>query len=302
MMSTQHTAHSIQQRAVDWLPPANRLFLAPLLVCGSMLFHGIAGAHSEEAAVSYRTYSPITVDGKLDDWVRRLERSDWKGRLSAKKGEVLESIRAVPLHVNALTAAVESGAIANSDDFSAEVYTLWDPQSLYLAAVVTDDHVVVQHEGADIWQDDSLEVWFDCRHDAVTHTLFQDDEYQLGFSPAGPDRTRALAWAWRNPRAEAVTPSLRVASSLIPGGYLIEAAVPWTALQGCQPSVGGVLGFNISMVDKDADQLWTHVTWSGRLHSDPSQFGHLHLLDAPVDLFPSDVFETKPEGAPWEVQ
>ena len=31
-----------------------------------------ARAHSEEATVAVRTYTPITVDGTLDEWVRRL--------------------------------------------------------------------------------------------------------------------------------------------------------------------------------------------------------------------------------------
>jgi hypothetical protein len=260
----------------------------------NLCFVPVAWAHSEEATISIRTYTPITVDGKLDDWVRRLERSNWTGQLQTQKGEVLQWMRAVPVHLNAITSRVESGTITNPQDFSAVIYTLWDPEYLYVAALVTDDQVVAQHHGEDIWQDDALELWVDCRHDAVTHTLFQDDEYQLGFSPASRERSRASAWAWRNPRTERVIPVMRVASASTAQGYLLEAQVPWAVLQGCQPAMGGIMGFNISMVDKDQDQLWTHVTWSGQLHSDPSQFGHLFFVDAPIDLFPSDVFETSP--------
>jgi len=54
------------------------------------------------------------------------------------------------------------------------------------------------------------------------------------------------------------------------------------------------------MVDKDEDQLWTHITWSGELHSDPSQFGHLFFVDAPVDLFPADVFEVPAGASPFD--
>lgn len=259
-----------------------------------------ATAHSEEATVSTRTYTPITVDGTLHDWVRRLEASNWTGQMEVKKGQVIEWIRAVPAHVNVLTSRVESGEIESPRDFSAVIYTLWDDQHFYVAATVTDDQVVSQHEGGDIWQDDCLELWFDCRHDAVTHTLFQDDEYQLGFSPAGRDRGRALAWAWRNPRTEPVIAAMRVASAVTPTGYLLEGSVPWAVLSGCRPKVGGMIGFNISLVDKDEDQLWTHVTWSGQLHSNPSQFGHLYFVDAPVDLFPSDVFEAPAGPSPFD--
>lgn len=264
-----------------------------------LLVFGLSPAawpHSEEAAVCVKTYTPITVDGTLDEWVRRLESSNWAGQLEVKKGQVLKWLRAVPIHLNALAGKVESGTVNGPEDFSATVYTVWDAQHFYLAAVVTDDQVVTQHEGADLWQDDAIELWLDCRHDALAHTLFQDDEYQLGFSPASQYRSRALAWAWRNPLAEQVVSAMRVASSFTPNGYILEAAVPWAVLKGCQPQIGTMIGFNISMADKDEDQLWTHLTWSGQLHSDPSQFGHLYFLDAPIDLFPADVFEAPAGG------
>lgn len=298
----RQTAEGRRQKAgrrgqLGVLPTAYCLLHAAwILVSGLLLFPSAAAAHSEEAAVCVRTYAPITVDGTLDDWVRRLESSNWTGQLEVKKGQVIQWNRAVPAYVNAITSRVESGAVSSPADFSATVYTLWDPQQLYVAAVVSDDQVVAQQEGADIWQDDALEVWVDCRHDAVTHTLMQDDEYQLGFSPASRGRNRPLAWAWRNPRAEEVVSQMRVASTTTPQGYILEGSVPWAALHGCQPAIGGMMGFNLSFVDKDEDQLWTHVTWSGTLHSDPSQFGHLFFVDAPVDLFPSDVFEAPAEA------
>jgi hypothetical protein len=260
-----------------------------------------ASAHSEEAAVSLQTYTPVTIDGTLEDWVRRLESTNWTGKMDVRKGKVLEWIRAAPIYVNPTTSAVEAGSVKDPADFSAVLYLLWDARHLYVAAVVADDELVTQHDGGDIWQDDAVELWLDCRHDAVTHTLFQDDEYQLGFSPAGQERGRAVAWAWRNPKAEPVTAAMAVASAQTQTGYILEASVPWAVLSGCQPSVGGMIGFNISVVDKDADQLWTHITWSGDLHSDPSQFGHLYFVDAPVDLFPSDVFEVVRPSLPEPV-
>ncbi len=285
----------------QWTVDSGRLvvLLVALLTAGQGV-EQTAWAHSEEALVSLKTYTPIEADGKLDDWVRRLESSNWTAQMEVKKGHVLEWVRAVPAHVSLLSARVEAGAIASPTDFSATVYTLWDERAFYVAAVVTDDQVVAQQDGKDIWQDDALELWLDCRHDSVTHTLFQDDEYQLGFSPATRSRTKAVGWAWRNPNPEPVIAAMRVGSSLTAGGYVLEAVVPWKTLQGCQPAMGKMIGFNISMVDKDGDQLWSHITWSGKLHSDPSQFGHLYFMDAPIDLFPSDVFETAPGASPWD--
>ncbi len=272
-----------------------------------LLFYGLwsmvyglpfVSAHSEEATIALRTYTPIAIDGRLDEWVRRVEQSNWSGKMEVKKGDVMKWIRAVPINLNTLTSRVEAGTINGPEDLSAVVYLLWDPQQLYVAAVVRDDEVVAQHQGENIWQDDTLELWLDCRHDAVTHTLFQDDEYQLGFSPASQDR-KAVAWAWRNPNVEPVLKAMQVASTATADGYVLEASVPWAVLHGCLAAVGSMMGFNISIVDKDRDQLWSHLAWSGQLHSDPSQFGHLYLLDAPVDLFPADVFET-PGTSRWD--
>lgn len=264
-----------------------------VLVCSMVWSGGMPAvwAHSEEAAISVRTYTPMTIDGKLDDWIRRLQRSDWDGQLQVKNGEVLDRIRAVPVYLNSLTSVVEAGRVSHPDDLSGVLYTTWDEAHVYVAAIISDDQIVTQHEGADIWQDDCVELWFDCRHDAVTRTLFQDDEYQVGFSPNSQYRNQPVVWAWRNPKAEAVVKAAQVASTMISGGYIIEAAIPWSSLQGCQPATGKMMGFNVSIVDKDEDQLWTHLTWSGQLHSDPSQFGHLYFVDAPVDLFSEDVLE-----------
>ena len=279
--------------ALLWFCLVITLHLAPCPL------HPVVEAHSEEATIALRTYTPITIDGKLDDWVRRVESSNWSGKMEVKKGQVVKWMRAVPTYLNTITSRVEAGMISGPDDLSATIYFLWDPQSWYMAAIVKDDEVVAEHEGENIWQDDAVELWIDCRHDSVTHPLFQDDEYQIGFSPASQHR-KSAAWVWRNPDPEPVIKAIQVASVSPADGYVLEASVPWAAMHGCQPSIGSMSGFNISIVDKDADQLWSHMAWSGQLHSDPSQFGHLYFLDAPVDIFPSDVFET-PGTSDWDV-
>ena len=295
----------VDQRVICRTAHRVRLARAASVLAGVMLSGAMmprAWAHSKEATISIKTYLPIEIDGRLDDWTRRVESANWTAKMAMKKGQVLEWIRAVPAYLNMITSKVESGMISGPNDLAVAVYTLWDEKTWYIAATVTDDQVVTQHDGENIWQDDAVELWLDCRHDAVTHTLFQDDEYQLGFSPASQYRNNAIAWAWRNPKSDAVIKSAQIASALVPGGYIIEASVPWAVLQGCSPTVGGMIGFNISVVDKDEDQLWSHVTWSGQLHSDPSQFGHLYFMDAPVDLFPADVFEKTDERPPWDAR
>jgi hypothetical protein len=168
---------------------------------------------------------------------------------------------------------------------------MWDEQNFYFAAVVTDSEIVTQHEGEDIWQDDCVEIWLDGRHEAVTHTMMHDDEYQIGISPKSKDRDKTLAWVWRNSKSEPVMAEMKYASTLTETGYIIECAIPFSVLNGLKPKIYSSIGFNVTGVDKDKDEVWTHITWSGILHSDPTQFGDLYFMDAPIIVFNKDLIE-----------
>src|SRR3989338_9229435 len=94
------------------------------VVCGlwtaTLGLSGVATAHSGEATVSVKTYTPVVIDGKLEEWVRRVERSNWTGKLELQKGQVVPWIRAVAAHLNALVSKVEAGAVDSLEDFSAK--------------------------------------------------------------------------------------------------------------------------------------------------------------------------------------
>ncbi|MBN1794199.1 MAG: hypothetical protein JW844_04465 [Candidatus Omnitrophica bacterium] len=261
-------------------------FIAAAIVCEA----GLVWAHSEEAAVCVKTYNLIKIDAELADWTTRIDPENWGALLKLKKGEVEDwMMMAPPSYVNKLTSRVEAGEVSTPKDFSMTFYCMWDEENFYFAAEVTDDAVVAQHEGDDIWQDDCIEVWFDGRYDAVTKTMFQDDEYQIGFSPRSKDRPKTIGWCWRNPNPQPVISNMKVASRLTETGYILEVAIPFSALRGITPEVCKVMGFNVSVVDKDQDQLWTHITWSGYLHSNPTQFGKLYFVDAPIEVNISDL-------------
>ena len=250
-------------------------------------------AHSEEATICVKTYEPVVIDGKLDDWARRIESRNWGAKLDIKKGKTDMWMRAIPGHVNSITSRIEAGEIKDSKDYSMVFYTMWDEQNFYFAAVVTDNEIISQHQGDNIWQDDCVEIWIDGRHDTITYTMMQDDEYQIGISPKSKYREKTMAWVWRNPKPEPLMAALEFASTLTSTGYIVEAAIPFSALKGIEPKIGSYVGFNVTGVDKDEDELWTHITWSGILHSDPTQFGDLYFMDAPIVVFSSDLTEVE---------
>lgn len=263
------------------------------IILGVLVYSSAAFAHSEQAAVCVRTYKPIEVDGDLKDWVKELDSSNWEAQLEIKKGKVTRWIRAVPGYINHLNSHVEAGNVKDANDFSAVFYTLWDEQNFYLAVIVKDNEVITREEGGDIWKDDCMEVWFDAYHDAFTPEMVQDDDIQFGLSPKSKFRDTTLGFAWRNPGADKAAAAIahRVASKLTEDGYVIEAAIPWQVINGAEPQIGKLMGFNISGIDKDKNKAWTHVIWSGVSHSNPMQFGHIYFVDEPVTILPSEFIQ-----------
>jgi len=253
-----------------------------LIIC--ILAASAISANSGKMAIAIRRYQPIVIDGRLGDWTEAIPESDWHARLLAKKGKFMGSFDSSSNFLNTTTSLVEAGEVSSLKDFSGVFYLMWDEKKIYFAARIIDDQVITRHQDGDIWQDDSIEVWLDLRHDAVTEKLKQDDEYQIGFSPGSKTRIKTVGWVWRNPEPEKVIKALEYDSSLTDDGYIIEAAIPFSVLKGANPEIGSVIGFNISGVDNDENEAWTHITWSGKLHSDPTEFGDLLYIDAPIEL------------------
>jgi len=214
-----------------------------------------AWAASEQATICKKTESKITVDGDLKDWGK-----------------------AVPAHVTKFTSHIEKGGVKDDSDFSMAFYTLYDDENFYFAAVVIDDEVVTKQRGGDIWQDDCIEIWLDNADDSTTPIMFAEDDYQIGFSPQSGGRKSTESYVWHNPDPEPVMKAMKVASALTDKGYIIEASIPIKALNELEPKSQKVIGFNISVCDVDKDGVWTHIVWSGKMHSDPRQFGELYFV------------------------
>ena len=181
---------------------------------------------------------PVTIDGDL---------SDWEG---AKPG---------PFPASFLTyTATKSIQYGGPEDLAGQFSFAWDADNFYIAADITDDiHVQLPStRGYQLYKGDDLEIWFDTdlAGDFTSREANKDD-FQLGLSPGdfgalGPE---AVFW---NPDRLAVRNNLvRVASQRKANGkgYLLEAAVPWSAFGEFRPQPGTAIGFGASAGDNDRE-------------------------------------------------
>lgn len=168
-------------------------------------------------------------------------------------------------------------------DHSASFAVAWDATHLYLAVRITDEVHVQTQTGATLFRGDSLELLLDADlpGDFDSDALNADD-VQLGLSP-GSNRASPEAHLWF-PASRAGRPAGVLLASQPdpagPGGYLVEAAIPWAVL-GVTPAAGSRYGFVLSGSDNDtpgtAEQQSMISTEAGRRLTDPTTWGTLIL-------------------------
>lgn len=175
---------------------------------------------------------------------------------------------------NTATAFRELGAWESDDDFSAEFALLYDDDNIYFALRAVDNVVVNPHSGIDIWQGDSVEVWFDWGRN---HVVEGAQYYQLGLAPLTANGLPS-PWVWRNPNTDPVRDTMTIDSSITDTGYIVEAKIPaFTLMTGASTNID--TAFNVSINDIDRpDQPHperNHITWSGRVHTEASTWASL---------------------------
>ena len=205
-----------------------------------------------------RTGTPIVVDGKLDEWA------------------------AIPkMRVDANSCGPVKPA--SNDDLSYTAWLAWDEANLYIAADVTDDTLLFPTSGNTMWRCDSFSICLDPSYQS--DTTYQKDAFQLVFAPSGPDG-KPQCRVYRSAIYPEGTPAwVKLAATLRPHGYTIEAAIPWEKLGG-PPKAGRVLGFTHNVHDNDGDpQVVKIIAWADdRDPADhPLSWGHLILSETMDD-------------------
>lgn len=174
------------------------------------------------------------------------------------------------------TSRVETGAFKG---FAGSFALLYDAEHIYFAFRAVDDKLIGTRSGADIWQDDAVEVWFNWQD---ARNAGEPGYYQVGLAPASATGKPAV-WVWRTaPGADAAAmQGIELAARPAADGWTLEARMQRSAFAGAEPlPINATL--NVSVVDRDVpgdggDANWNHITWNGTEHLDPNQFVRLEF-------------------------
>jgi uncharacterized sulfatase len=163
------------------------------------------------------------------------------------------------------------GAAPSADDLSGRWQARWGEQHLYLRVVARDDRAPSDASGAP-WNDDSVVLFFDGGNEKALQHYDQND-FQYGF-PRGGDAVVTGTLSVLDTTGVAFT------FEETEGGYLFEAALPWSTLN-TTPQEGALVGMDVHLNDdddgggRDAKKTW-HNTEGGSWN-DPSTFGTVRL-------------------------
>ncbi|MDR2111382.1 MAG: endo-1,4-beta-xylanase [Spirochaetaceae bacterium] len=143
--------------------------------------------------------------------------------------------------------------------------TLWDDEYVYVLVEVNDP--VLNDANAAVHEQDSVEVFLDQNNGKTAAYESDDGQYRVNFkniaSFNGGDSER-----------------FRSRSRVYPGGYLVEMALPITAVK---PRPGSLFGFDVQINDADASGVrtgirnWANISNMG--YQDTSGFGLLALRE-----------------------
>lgn len=183
-----------------------------------------AGNKTTSAAVSVsvitpfainKTANPIVIDGTID--------------------ALWTNSSVLPISATKLL----SGTVTNAADLSGSCKALWDNSYLYILAEISDE--VLNNDSQNIYDDDAVEIYVDIQNDKATTYGTNDVQY---------------TFAWNDGTTVGSLPSGRATTGITysavakTGGYIVEARIPWTTLQGT-PAVGQYIGFDFMINDDD---------------------------------------------------
>ncbi len=160
-----------------------------------------------------------------------------------------------------------------AEGLEASFKATWDDEALHLLVSVTDPTPMNNAKsGKGLWNGDCVELFLGTEAlEQGGPTLFSDRQILLGAASSDSFHVPNVA----------VQPAIRTAVIPAVGGYVLEAAIPWSTLDGYAPKAGDTLLFDIAVDDAPPDAgRRAQLVWNGtdRNHSDRSAWGRLVLV------------------------
>jgi glycosidase len=170
-------------------------------------------------------------------------------------------------HLAPMAEPISGLAQGLSQGASAFFRAAWSQENLTVEVSVSKTPLVHDSPDESPWQDDSVEVYLDMKHDRGAPYQAHDFQYIVGY---------------RNPRlfeAKGRSEGVRFESTEIPGGYRVRLELPW-AILAVVPQAGAVYGFDVGVnLDQDGGDRDGALLWSGddQNYRDTGLFGDIHL-------------------------
>jgi len=145
------------------------------------------------------------------------------------------------------------------EDCCGVFYMMWDEENLYFAAKVYDDDLIQGKPGPNTWEEDDVQFDLDLDRAGDKNTsAFNNDDFQIGFSPGDFKGEDPVIWGW-NPgggRAMNAPVNAEINSAMFDKGWIIEARIGVDAfnadLTGIQKFEEGMtIGFGRCINDID---------------------------------------------------
>ncbi|HEY3397645.1 MAG TPA: GDSL-type esterase/lipase family protein [Armatimonadota bacterium] len=190
-----------------------------------------------------RSSRPVTLTGNLDDW-------------QDATSVVLDNV-----HFYNLGATGRRSLWNGPADLSARYLMKWDDQALYFAALVRDDHHVLNVAPNWMWSQDSVQMGAFLQEPGRP-----DGRYEWGFGVYENNRSEVALFS-APAKVAPGTPEIRFQGRVdeAAGTCLYEIILPWARLAPLTPAVGKSLRFTAVINDADPNPgkgynylAWTH--------------------------------------------
>ena len=152
-----------------------------------------------------RLSQPVTIDGDLSDW----SKANWF--TVDKKAQVVYGV----------------GAWTGAQDMSFRAAFQWEPDALLMAIDVTDNIVVQEKKGADMWEGDHVEVWLDTDlYSDYNEAVNSSDDLQIGLSPGNFADVKPEVYVWVPSIDPKSIAQVHIAAKRTKEGYTLEVRFP----------------------------------------------------------------------------